>query len=203
MNEIGDRPKERAILPRDLLDHYVCARMNTYASMSSSSAIPDLSTPGSEGFDYPPKAIEPGYLLPYRYRDAWINGKEKGAFAGREINFSRYDEDDLITVYSYMGGLTEEGMEQGEDFVYGLLLRGILRDKTNQVRLGENVQFEYQIKQGSVVYKGVGTKAGRFWHDVETIELNGILLYIGLGDGGYNPDARRRTIAKYTEVDLQ
>lgn len=196
MKKEGDRPREKAILPQDLLDHYVGARKNTYAWMPSSSAAPDLSAPGSEGFEYP-EAIKPGYLLPYRYRDEWVNGKEKGSFAGRETNFSIYNESDLITLYSYMGGLTEEGMEQGEDFVYGLLLRGFLRNYANQVRLGENVQFEHQIEQGNAVYKGEGARVGTFWHDKETIELNGMLLYIGRGDGGYNPAARGKAIAQY------
>lgn len=65
-----DIPRERTILPRDLLNHYVYARKNTYAWMPSDSAIPDLSIPGSKGFEYPTKVLEEsGYLLPYRYRD--------------------------------------------------------------------------------------------------------------------------------------
>lgn len=192
-----DRPEDRTILPKDVLEHYVCARRNTYAWLSSSDAIPDLSTPGSKGFEHPAEAIKPGYFLPYRYRDEWISGQEKGAFAGREINFSIYNERDLITLYSYMGGLTEEGVKQGEDFVYGLLLRGFLREYADQVRLGGNVQFEHQREQGTVVYKGKGARVGTFWHDMETIELNGMLLYIGRGDGGYNPAARGKAIAQY------
>lgn len=101
-----------------------------------------------------------------------------------------------------MGGLTEEGMKQGESFVYGLLLRAFLRSHANQVRLGEDVQFTHQIEQGSTVYTGEGIKVGKSWHDTETIGLNGTILYIGRGDGGYNPNARKRAIVKYTEVNL-
>lgn len=199
----GSIPRERPILPRDVLDHYIYARKNTYAWLPSSATIPDLSTPGSKGFEYPPESMEEsGYNLPYRYRDQWISGKENGAFAGREVNFSRYDENDLITWYSYIGGLTEEGMKQGEDFVYGLLLRGFLRSYADQVRLGENVQFEHQIEQGVLVYKGEGIRVGRSWHDVETIELNGVRLYFGKGDGGYNPQARRKALVAQTAYEL-
>jgi len=198
----ADRPNESPILPRDVLAHYVSARRNTYAWMPSSAAIPDLSIPGTKGFAYPPEEIEPGYNLPYRYTDEWVSGKEKGAFSGREVNFSRYDENDLITWYSYMGGLTEEGIKHGEGFVYGLLLRGFLRMHADQVRLGGNVKFEEKIEQGSAAYKGEGVRVGRNWHDVEKIELNGTLLYVARGDGGYNPEARKRAIAKHNEAYL-
>ena len=185
---------ERNILPQDLLDHYAFARKDTYASQPSSDALPDLSIPGTKGFVYPPEVIESGHSLPYRYRDEWVSGKEKGAFSGREINFSRYDESDLITWYSYMGGLTEEGMRLGEDFVYEILLRAFLRRYSNRVRLGGYFQFEHQTEQGNIVYKGEGIRTGRSWHDTETIELNGARLYLGKGDGGYDPAARRRAL---------
>lgn len=196
------RPKERAIMPRDLLDHYIMARMNTYSWMDPSEADPDLSIPGSKGFIFPPQRLEPADKSPYMYIDEWVNGKEKGSFAGKEINLARYNVLDVITVYFYMGGLTEEGMKLGEGFVYTLLLRGFLRGYPTQTRLGENVQFEAKFPQGKAIYKGAGIKLGRFWHDVETIELDGERLYIGRGDGAYNPEARKKAIAEHTEGSL-
>ena len=195
-----DRTKDRTILPQDLLHHYVSARRNIYPWISSSAAVPDLTAPGSKGFEYPGEAMEIGYNLPYRYRLNVVIGK--GTFAGREVNFSRYDEKDLITWYSYMSHLTEEGVKRGEEFVYGFLLPLFLGKHADQVRLGKNVQFERQLEQGSVVYKGKGSRAGRSWHDRETIQLNGILLYIGQGDGTYDPDARKRAIIKHDEAEL-
>src|SRR3989304_10378735 len=193
------RPREREILPRDLRAHYIEARMNTWASNSERFSSWDLTVPGSKGFVYPAPGMEAEHPSPYLYKDIYIDGKENGSFSGRETNTSGGNENDLITLYSCMGGLTGEGMELGEGFIYGRLLRGFLKDYSRDLRFGKNFSpiaiLLSQMPQTIFILKSVGKREGRTWHDEESIEIEGgPKIYVFKGEGIYNPEARRRAL---------
>lgn len=77
------------------------------------------------------------------------------------------------------------------------MLREILATMARDFRTGKNIDFSFltNTMHDPLIYRSIGRREGRAWHDGETIEVpNGPRLYIFRGDGIYNPEACRRAL---------
>lgn len=176
MEKLGDIEK-RQIMPNDLFEHYVSARTNTYAS--GREPVSGLNIPGFKGYRFPEKPREDDRFI---YEDNYLDGEERaGNFAGFEVNR------DVIsgkqsTYYSYVGGLTEEGLKLGESVVYSKLTR-FLKNHAAEARFGKNIKFTIEDGGDTWVYEGIGEIKPWGWVDKESIKRNDTLLYELNGNG--------------------
>lgn len=166
---------ERKIIPPTIFSHYVNARKSTYASGKKS--VLGLHTPQFKGYEYHIEGT------PYYYQDNYTDSSDRlGNFSGVEVNSSDSFDGTLLTTYNYGGGLTEEGMKDGESAVYSRLVR-FLGYHVEEVRFGKDVTYTFEDEQGQWKYEGHGAVSAWGWEDREQILHNGKLVYdlIGIG----------------------
>jgi hypothetical protein len=185
-----ERNSERLIMPPDLLQHYINARKDTYAS--GKDPIMGLCIPGYKGYRYPEELPEDHPDQSFLYEDNYIDDKDRpGNFGGFET-IKNVGKDKISTFYVYAGGLTEEGMklqeqtEKGlknaESVVYSRLI--IFLDKNvKDVRFGNTVKFEFKDQMGKWIYNGKGEVNDYGWADDESVTLNGVEVHKLRGTG--------------------
>lgn len=158
---------EQQIMPADLMECYIKARERTYASGKES--VLGLNIPKLKGYREE--------LYPYFYQDNFRDDEKlPGNFRGFErISEQSYDGN-MLTLYAYVGGLTDEGLKLGEEAVYGRLIK-ILRDHVRDIRFGKTVTFDYEDELGKWVYEGNGRVGSYGWEDDESINLSGVEVY--------------------------
>jgi len=167
-------------LPQDLKAFLVRARINTY--VSGVEPIPSASSPGAKLFRYFEQK------MPYIYLDEYHTHTQKpGVFSGAEMVRREREDGPRLFHYSYNGGLTVEGLQLGEEVVFGIL-KGALQEKADVVRLGNRVMFDIDIaicgEQSSLwQYEGYGTAKPWGWQDIERIIHNQVLVYELAGQG--------------------
>lgn len=173
-----DEVAGRQIIPKDLFEHYIKARLGTFASKEKEPVL-GLNIPGFKGYRYPE---EPKGDDRFIYEDNFIDdGERPGNFAGFEVNKDQTRGKDL-TLYVYAGGLTEEGLRMGEADIYSKL-KEFLRNHVAEVRFGKRVKFTIEDKGDTWVYEGSGEVKAWGWEDKERISYNGVLLYELNGNG--------------------
>lgn len=175
MEKSINKLSEREILPKDLSEYYVRARKNTFAS--GKKPVMNLYLPNFWGYEYHEN------VSPYYYQDNYFDSKDRpGNFSGIEIISKDNFESTFLTTYNYGGGLTEEGMEEGESAVYSRLTT-FLKVHAEEVRFGKNVSFSFEDEDGEWVYKGEGEITSMCWEDKEEILHNGKKVYELTGVG--------------------
>lgn len=171
--EILKDMRERKIMPQDLLECYIRARTDTYAS--GKEPVLGLNIPGFKGYREE--------VYPYFYQDNYVDNKRRpGNFGGFELITDGSCDGDKLTFYTYAGGLTEEGLKLGEKAVYSKLTE-FLRDHVAEVRFGKKVKFTIEDESGTWVYEDDGEVKPWGWEDKEKISHNGVLLYELNGNG--------------------
>jgi len=172
MEKLKDVP-ERQIMPQDLLECYIISRKNTYAS--GKEPVLGLSVPGFKGYR--------DIRYPYYYQDNYRDDQSRpGNFGGFEQITEGSYEGSGLTLYTYAGGLTEEGLRLGEKAVYSKLTE-FLKDHVADVRFGKKVRFTIGDEGNTWVYEGDGEVKPWGWEDKEKIKLNDKLIYELNGNG--------------------
>jgi hypothetical protein len=184
MKEKG-HSSEQKIMPQDLLECYIKSRKNTYAS--GKEPILGLNVRGFKGYR--------DVRYPYYYQDNYRDDQSRpGNFSGFEQITEGSYEGQGLTLYTYAGGLTEDGLKlqeqtekglrNGESVVYSRLVK-FLGDHVSDVRFGKTVRFEFRDSLGKWVYEGKGRIEGHGWEDDEFISLNGVQMYKLRGTGQF------------------
>ena len=171
--------QEPQIMPREVFDHFVKARVNTFAS--GKKPISGLNVMGFEGYRYPDKNNEGATFL---YEDNFqVSEDRKSAhFAGYEVN-KDIASGKVNTVYLYGGGPTKEGIDVGDKIVNNALIL-FLAEHANEVRFGKNVRFEHKDPSGNIwVYEGKGERKDHGWGDEEKLTRNGVPMHTFEGKG--------------------
>ena len=170
---VKERVVTREVLPQSLREFYSQARRHTFAA-----GVTPVENPliwGAKGLSF-----SEGNLYYYdRYFD---NPQRPGNFAGIEIVSEAMYGGKPLAVYSYAGGLAEEGLKLGESLVYGRLQK-FLRENAQTARFGGKARGVYGDEYGGWEYQCVGEIRTWGWADVEYINLNGELVYDFSGQG--------------------
>lgn len=169
---------ERNIMPPDLFKHYIDSRAKARFSTGETTYIPDSTLSGFKCFTWQ----NPD--LPYHFEDRFADSSKRPSdFGGYEINRENSDKGEMLTFYSYNGGLTEEGLKVGESEVYDRILQRFLEEHVEEIRFGKKVRFTIEENDDVWVYEGDGEIQTWSWKDKETIRRNGILFYELNGSG--------------------
>lgn len=177
MEQLDNTP-ERQIMPREVFEHFVRARTDTYASGRES--VMGLNIPRFKGYRYPEEPKEG--VDRFVYEDNFKDSKKRpGNFGGFEI-VKDVTSDEEVTLYSYAGGLTKEGLKLGEEVVYERLMK-FLGQNASDVRFGKNATYNFEDELGKWTYEGKGRKEDYGWKDDEVISLNGAPMHKLRGNG--------------------
>ena len=170
---VKERVVTREVLPQSLREFYSQARRHTFAA-----GVTPVENPliwGAKGLSF-----SEGNLYYYdRYFD---NPQRPGNFAGIEIVSEAMYGGKPLAVYTYGGGLREQGLKLGEEVVYPRLQK-FLRENAQTARFGRNVRDLMADEIGVWIYESKGLVADWGWADVEYINLNGRLVYDFQGQG--------------------
>lgn len=171
------KPYLREIMHEDLVKHYIEGRKKAYAGGDESVYVPDPKIKGFKVFGWQ----NPD--LPYHFEDHYTDNPERpGNFAGFEVNRIGGKDGNILTYYSYVGGLTKEGLRIGEEEIY-TRLRMFLGEHCEDVRFGNKVAFGFEDREGKWAYEGWGGVEDYGWEDEESISLNGVVIYKLRGAG--------------------
>jgi len=162
----------REILPQSLREFYIQARQHTFAS-----DLPPVDDP----LIYGSRELRFDNGIYYYYDRYFDNPSRRGNFAGIEI-VTNPDYIAPEAVYTYGGGLNEQGLKLGEEVVYARLQK-FLRENAQTARFGRNVRDLMADEIGVWIYESKGLVADWGWADVEYINLNGDLVYDFSGQG--------------------
>lgn len=167
---------ERQIMPKDLLEHYIEARANGYASGKKAAEFWFQEASKFKRYKFHGDT-------PYYYQDYYYDREERpGNFGGFEINSEYAYDGEKLTFYVYGGGLTNEGLALGEEAVYSRLQK-FLAEHIPNVRFGKKNKFEFEDGAGIWVYEGDGEIGDWGWNDKERIIYNGQVVYELVGTG--------------------
>ncbi len=160
----SEQPKGREILLPDVKIFLAEARAKTYASNIKPQKTPMI--PGSKELRFKGS----GWVYHDRYFDA---SRRPGNFAGVElITADDFWGSKHLMVYSYGGGLTQEGLELGEEEVYGSLQK-FLKEEAARARMGES----FNVTNGEWEYENEGEVTDWGWRDHEVLRKNGVLVH--------------------------
>lgn len=144
---------------------------------SGKNPTPNLNLLGWKGYKHHSE-VSPNY-----YQNNYCDDEERlGIFGGFEIISKDSYKGKKLILYSYAGGLTEEGEKFGEAVVY-TRLRKFLKDHVEEVRFVNSVTFEFKDEYGEWMYKAKGRKEKYGWEDDEFLSLNGVQTYKLRGAG--------------------
>jgi len=162
------------ILPDGLHRFFVEGRKNTWLSDDTSNQVPGRI--GFNRYEY----RRPGAEVVYE--DEYFDGDEvPGVFFGTELVKKEGRGTHIVASYNYTGELTEEGMEVGEETVYGML-KYFLRDHIDKARFGNTFEVGHR-ERGKWSYITIGARGRSVWGDKEYIKYKGDVVYALTGSG--------------------
>ena len=167
-----ERVATREILPQSLREFYIQARQHTFAAGVA---------PVDDPLIYGSRELRFDNGIYYYYDRYFDNPQRRGNFAGIEI-VTNPDYIAPEAVYTYGGGLREQGLKLGEEVVYARLQK-FLRENAQTARFGGKVRSVHGDEYGGWEYQCVGEVSPWGWADVEFINLNGKLVYDFQGQG--------------------
>lgn len=120
--------------------------------------------------------------LVLRFRDQYTDNPDTpGKFSGFEI-IRTLPSGKIYFTYMYGGGLTNKGLEIGENVVYSKL-RTFLRNNIWTARFGNNINTVSDDEYGKWEFINNGEKRDWGWKDEEILNLDGTPIHEVIGSG--------------------